>query len=65
MKRCFVCQQDDATTSAMTDGVSTHLVCDTCRQLVTPLFYCHRSLAIAVMESARAVRGSSRVEVQP
>ena len=35
MKRCFVCQQDDATTSAMTDGVSTHLVCDTCRQLVT------------------------------
>ena len=42
----------------MTDGVTSHTVCDDCRSLVNTLFHVYRSLSTAVLEAAQAKRGS-------
>lgn len=56
--RCFVCQGSE-NVSEMTDGRSSHTVCDGCRSMVTTFFHVYGSLGVAVMEAAQAKRGSS------
>jgi hypothetical protein len=53
---CFVCKATDGV-SEMTDGRTSHTICDACRQLVTPFFHIYGSLAAAVLEAAQAKRG--------
>jgi len=55
---CFVCQGGIGVVTEMTDGKTTHLVCDGCRELVTPFFYVYGNLTQAVHEAAQAKRGS-------
>ena len=57
MKQCFVCHGEGNHVSDMTDGRTSHLVCDGCRELVNMLFFVHRSLGVAVLEAAQAKRG--------
>ena len=56
--KCFVCHGENNTVSEMTDGRTNHMVCDFCRELVTPFFLIYGSLQMAVMEAAQAKRGS-------
>jgi hypothetical protein len=58
VKQCFVCQGTDDHVSEMTDGVSRHLVCDSCRPLVNIMFAVYGKLGVAVLEAAQAKRGS-------
>ena len=58
MKRCFVCHGEDDTVSEMTDGRTSHPVCDRCREMVTPFFHIFGNLTRAVQEAAQAKRGS-------
>ena len=58
MKQCFVCHGEGNHVSDMTDGRTSHLVCDGCRELVTPFFYVFGNLTRAVQEAAQAKRGS-------
>jgi hypothetical protein len=57
MKRCFVCH-GTTKVSEMTDGLSSHLVCDDCRPLVNIMFMLHKTLGVAVLEAAQTLRGS-------
>jgi len=59
--RCFVCLGEGNHVSEMTDGLTNHLVCDGCRELVTPFFYIYGSLSKAVSEAAQAKRGPDAV----
>jgi hypothetical protein len=56
MKRCVVCHGTDAV-SEMTDGRTSHTICDGCRELVTVLFHMHGVLGVAVLEAAQTKRG--------
>jgi len=54
---CFCCQGHKVVTE-MTDGITSHTVCDECRQMVTTFFFVYRNLMEAVLEVAQAKRGS-------
>jgi hypothetical protein len=56
--RCFCCHGERHVT-VMTDGVTSHTVCDDCRALVTTFFHVYRNMAEAVIEVARAKRGKA------
>jgi hypothetical protein len=53
--KCFVCGGENHV-SEMTDGVTSHTVCDDCRELVTTFFHIYHSMATAVLEAAQAKR---------
>jgi hypothetical protein len=55
--RCFCCHGERFVTE-MTDGVTSHTVCDECRPLVTTFFHVYGNIATAVLEIAQAKRGS-------
>jgi glycerate kinase len=55
--RCFCCHGERHVTE-MTDGTTSHTVCDDCREMVTAFFHVYQSLATAVLEVARAKRGN-------
>jgi hypothetical protein len=55
--KCFVCHGTNTVTE-MTDGRTSHNVCDSCRELVNMLFVIYQSLNEAVLEAAQAKRGS-------
>ena len=57
---CFCCHGERFAT-VMTDGITSHTVCDQCRELVTPLFHIYKNLAEAVLEVAHAKRGTHAV----
>lgn len=56
-KRCFCCHGTNHV-SEMTDGISSHTVCDNCREMVAAFFHVYRNLGTAVLEAAQAKRGS-------
>ena len=56
--RCFVCHGEKFVTE-MTDGRTSHTVCDGCRELVTTLFHVYGNIAQAVLEAAQAKRGAN------
>lgn len=56
---CFCCGHDKFVTE-MTDGVTSHTVCDACREMVTTFFHVYRNMQDAVLEVARAKRGTIR-----
>lgn len=60
--RCVCCHGARMVTE-MTDGLTSHTVCDECREMVTTLFHVHRNLATAVLDVAQAKRGP--LEAQP
>lgn len=55
--RCFCCHGERFVTE-MTDGLTSHTVCDDCREMVTMFFHVYGSMAQAVLEVAQAKRGS-------
>lgn len=55
--RCFCCHGEKFVTE-MTDGMTSHTVCDDCREMVTTFFHVYRNMAQAVLEVAQAKRGS-------
>ena len=55
--RCFCCHGEVFVTE-MTDGLTSHTVCDKCREMVTAFFHVHRNLMEAVLEVAQAKRGT-------
>ena len=54
---CFCCHGQRVVTE-MTDGLTSHTVCDECREMVTTFFFVHRNMMDAVLAVAQAKRGS-------
>jgi uncharacterized protein YabN with tetrapyrrole methylase and pyrophosphatase domain len=54
---CFCCQGHKVVTE-MTDGITSHTVCDDCREMVNTFFHVYGNLMTAVLEVAQAKRGS-------
>ena len=55
--RCFCCH-DETFVTVMTDGATSHTVCNNCREMVTTFFHVYRNMAEAVLEVAQAKRGT-------
>lgn len=54
---CFCCHGERVVTE-MTDGLTSHTVCDDCRPMVTAFFHVYHRMDQAVLEVAQAKRGS-------
>lgn len=57
MEPCVVCHGTE-NVSEMTDGKTSHTVCDACRPLVTTFFHIYHSMNMAVGKVSQAKRGS-------